>query len=29
VTVEDNDYMGPYKTEIEMKLALSNVKRSN
>jgi hypothetical protein len=29
VTVEDNDYMGPYKTEIEMKIALSNVKRSN
>lgn len=29
ITVEENDYMGPYKTEIEMKLALSNVKRSN
>ena len=29
VTVERNEYMGPYKTEIEMKLALSNVKRSD
>jgi hypothetical protein len=29
ITVERNDYMGPYKTELEMKLALANVNRSD
>ena len=29
ITVERNEYMGPYKTELEMKLALANVNRSN
>ena len=29
ITVERNAYMGPYKTELEMKAALSNVNRSN
>tara|TARA_Y100000385_G_scaffold220919_1_gene230532 strand:- start:2095 stop:2568 length:474 start_codon:yes stop_codon:yes gene_type:complete len=29
ITIERNTYMGPYKTELEMKLALSNVNRTN
>lgn len=29
ITVERNEYMGPYKTELEMKAALSNVNRTN
>ena len=29
ITVERNEYMGPYKTELEMKMALANVNRSN
>lgn len=29
ITIERNEYMGPYKTELEMKAALSNVNRSN
>jgi len=29
ITVERNEYMGPYKTELEMKMALSNVNRNN
>ena len=29
ITIERNEYMGPYKTELEMKMALSNVNRSN
>ena len=29
ITVERNYYMGPYKTELEMKLALANVNRSD
>jgi len=29
ITVERNEYMGPYKTELEMKAALSNVNRSD
>ena len=29
ITVERNDYMGPFKTEFEMKAALANVNRSN
>ena len=29
ITVERNEYMGPYKTELEMKAALANVNRSN
>ena len=29
ITVERNEYMGPYKTEFEMKAALANVNRSN
>ena len=28
ITLQRNDYMGPYKTEIEMKAALSNVNRA-
>ena len=28
ITLQRNDYMGPYKTEIEMKAALSNVNRT-
>tara|TARA_B100000902_G_scaffold150826_1_gene147368 strand:- start:39930 stop:40406 length:477 start_codon:yes stop_codon:yes gene_type:complete len=28
ITIERNDYMGPYKTELEMKAALSNVNRT-
>ena len=28
VTIERNDYMGPYKTELEMKSILSNVNRT-
>jgi hypothetical protein len=29
ITIERNQYMGPYKTDIEMKAALSNVDRTN
>jgi hypothetical protein len=29
ITIERNQYMGPYKTELEMKAALSNVNRAN
>ena len=29
ITIERNEYLGPYKTELEMKLALSNVNRSD
>ena len=29
ITVERNEYMGPYKTEFEMKAALSNVNRAS
>jgi hypothetical protein len=29
ITVERNEYMGPYKTELEMKMALANVNRSD
>jgi len=29
ITIERNQYTGPYKTELEMKLALSNVNRTN
>ena len=29
ITVERNEYMGPYKTELEMKMALNHVNRSN
>ena len=29
ITVERNNYMGPYKTEFEMKAALAHVNRSN
>jgi hypothetical protein len=29
ITIERNEYMGPYKTELEMKMALANVNRSN
>ena len=29
ITIERNEYMGPYKTELEMKMALSNVNKSN
>lgn len=29
ITIERNEYMGPYKTELEMKLALSNANRTN
>ena len=29
ITVERNEYMGPYKTEFEMKAALSNVNRTS
>ena len=29
ITVERNEYMGPYKTELEMKMALSNVNRAD
>lgn len=29
ITIEKNQYMGPYKTEYEMKLALSYVNRTN
>ena len=28
ITIERNKYMGPYKTELEMKMALSNVNRT-
>ena len=28
ITVERNEYMSPYKTELEMKMALSNVNRN-
>ena len=29
ITVERNEYMGPYKTELEMRMALNNVNKSN
>ena len=29
ITVERNEYMGPYKTELEMKAALANVNRAD
>lgn len=29
ITIERNEYMGPFKTEFEMKAALSNVNRTN
>lgn len=29
ITIERNEYVGPFKTEIEMKAALSNVSRTN
>lgn len=29
ITIERNEFMGPYKTELEMKAALSHVNRSN
>jgi hypothetical protein len=29
ITVERNEYMGPYKTELEMKMALNHVNRSD
>lgn len=29
ITIERNEHMGPYKTELEMKAALSNVNRAN
>jgi hypothetical protein len=29
ITIERNEYLGPYKTELEMKAALSNVNRAN
>lgn len=29
ITVERNEYMGPYKTELEMKMALANVNRTD
>jgi len=29
ITVERNEYMGPYKTELEMKMALANVNRTH
>lgn len=29
ITIERNEYLGPFKTEFEMKAALSNVNRSN
>ena len=29
ITIERNEYLGPYKTELEMKLALSNVNRTD
>ena len=29
ITIERNEYLGPYKTELEMKLALSNLNRSD
>tara|TARA_B100001287_G_scaffold275642_1_gene283865 strand:+ start:1486 stop:1959 length:474 start_codon:yes stop_codon:yes gene_type:complete len=29
ITIERNSYMGPFKTELEMKAALRNVNRSN
>ena len=29
ITIERNEFMGPFKTELEMKLALNNVNRSN
>ena len=29
ITIERNEYMGPYKTELEMKAALSNVNRTD
>lgn len=29
ITIERNQYMGPFKTELEMKAALRNVNRSN
>lgn len=29
ITIERNEFLGPYKTELEMKASLSNVNRSN
>ena len=29
ITIERNDFMGPFKTELEMRMTLSNVNRSN
>jgi len=29
ITIERNEYLGPFKTQIEMKAALTNVNRSN
>lgn len=29
ITIERNEYMGPYKTELEMKAALANVNRTD
>lgn len=29
ITIEKNQYLGPFKTDIEMKVALNNVNRSN
>jgi len=29
ITVERNEYMGPYKTELEMRMALNNVNKSD
>jgi hypothetical protein len=29
ITIERNEYIGPFKTELEMKAALSNVNRTN
>ena len=29
ITIERNEYLGPFKTELEMKAALSNVNRTN
>jgi len=29
ITIERNDFMGPFKTELEMKVALANANRSN
>ena len=29
ITIERNQFMGPFKTELEMRMTLSNVNRSN